>query len=78
MHLSSEEHSGYALFVLVMAFLITYLILTFYNPEFVQRKVHGHATGENDQIVTMLWALAISLLVLFLLGVLVYAFSCYQ
>ena len=78
MHLSSEEHSGYALFVLVMVFLITYLILTFYNPELVQRKVHGHATGENDQVVTMLWALAISLLVLFLLGVLAYAFSCYQ
>lgn len=78
MYLSAEEHSGHALFVIVIAFLITYLILTFYNPDFVQRKVHGHATGQNDVVVTMLWALAISLFILFLLGVLVYAFSCYQ
>ena len=78
MHLSAQEHSGTALFVLVIVFLITYLILTFYNPEWVQRKVHGKRTGENDQVVTMLYALAISVLILFLLGLLVYAFNCYQ
>lgn len=77
MYLSAEEHSGYALFVLVIAFLITYLILSFYKPDFVQRKVHGHATGSLDEAVAMLWALGISLAILFLLGVLVYAFSCY-
>ena len=78
MHLSAQEHSGSALFVFVIAFLITYLILTFYNPDFVQRKVHGRRTGQNDQTVTMIWAFIISVVVLFLLGVLVYAFSCYQ
>ena len=78
MHLSAQEHSGTALFVLVIVFLITYLILTFYNPEFVQRKVHGKRTGANDQAVTFLWSLAIAVLILFLLGLLVYAFSCYQ
>ena len=77
MHLSAHEHGGSALFVLVIAFLITYLILTFYNPDFVQRKVHGRRTGVNDQSVTMIWSLVIALVVLFILGVLVYAFSCY-
>lgn len=77
MHLSAQEHSGYALFVLVIVFLITYLILSFYNPEFVQRKVHGHATGQADTAVCMIWSLVIALVILFLLGLLVYAFSCY-
>lgn len=77
MHLSAQEHSGYALFVLVIVFLITYLILSFYNPEFVQRKVHGHATGQTDTAVCMIWSLVIALVILFLLGLLVYAFSCY-
>ena len=77
MHLSAQEHGGTALFLLVTVFLAAYLILTFYNPEYVQRKVHSHATGENDPIVSMIWALVISVVILFLLGLLVYAFSCY-
>ena len=78
MHLSAQEHSGHALFVLVIVFLITYLILTFYNPEWVQRTQHGKRTGENDVAVTMLYALGITLAILLVLGLLVYAFSCYQ
>ena len=77
MYLSAHEHSGTALFVFVIAFLITYLILTFYNPDFVQRKHHGHASGENDVVTTMIAAFFISIAILFILGVLVYAFSCY-
>tara|TARA_R110002153_G_scaffold96819_1_gene231280 strand:+ start:1283 stop:1519 length:237 start_codon:yes stop_codon:yes gene_type:complete len=78
MHLSTQEHGGSALFILVAAFLATYFMLTFYNPDFVQRKVNGRRTGVNDQVVTMGWALVISLAVLFLLGIILYAFSCYQ
>ena len=78
MHLSAQEHSGHALFVLVIVFLITYLILTFYNPEWVQRSYHGKKTGENDQATTMLWSLAIAVGILVLLGVILYCFSCYN
>lgn len=74
----SHEYSAHGLFLLVAVFLAVYLILTFYNPEFVQRKVHGKAIQENDQTVTMIWALVISLVILFLLALLWYAFTCYQ
>ena len=70
--------SGSLLFLVVIVFLITYLILTFYNPKWVQRKSHGHATGENDQAVTMLWALGIALVVLVVLALLWYAFRSHQ
>ena len=74
---SSYQHlSGTALFLLVIVFLITYLILTFYNPEWVQRSVNGHRTGQNDQGITMLWALGITIVVLFVLALMYYAFTC--
>ena len=69
--------TGSGLFVFVIVFLFAYLILSFYNFKFVQRKVRGHATGENDSAVTFIWALIISLLVLFLLGLLMYAFTAH-
>lgn len=81
MHGQAEDYkhmSGALLFLLVVVFLITYLILTFYNPEFVQRKEHGHATGANDQAVTMLWALGITIVILVVLALLYYAFTCYH
>ena len=71
------EHQGLFILLLVVVFLITYLMLTFYNPEFVQRKERGHATGENDVAVTMLWAFGISLLILVVLGFLFYALDCH-
>lgn len=73
-----HQMSGYGLFLLVIVFLSVYLILTFYNPEFVQRKKHGHATGEGDQAVVMLWALGITIAILVVLALLVYAFTCHQ
>ncbi len=76
MNLTQHEHSAYGLFLLVIIFLIVYLLLTFYNPEFVQRKVHGHANGQNDQMVTMLWAIVISVVIVFVLGLLWHAFNC--
>lgn len=72
-----QEMSGSALFLLVVVFLMVYLMLTFYNPEFVQHKKHGHATGENDVAVTMLWALGITIAILVVLALLWYAFSCH-
>lgn len=73
-HADYTHMAGSGLFLLVIVFLITYLILTFYNPKFVQRKVHGHSTCENDQALTMIWAFVIALVILFLLGLLWYAF----
>ncbi len=75
MHLSAEQHGGLALFPLVVVFLVVYLLLTFYNPEFVRRTVDGHRTHTNDIALTMIWSLVISLVVLLLLGFLWYAFS---
>ena len=77
MHGQAGEHehmAGVSLFLLVTVFLFTYLILTFYNPEIVRRTVNGHKTDENDQVLTMIWALVISLVILFLLGLLWYCF----
>ena len=68
---------GVGLFLLVIIFLITYMLLTFYNPKFVHRKVNGHSTHENDTAVTMIWSLVITLAVVFVLGLLWYAFSCH-
>ena len=81
MHAQAGDYkhmSGVLLFLVVVIFLATYLILTFYNPEFVQYKKHGHANGKNDQSVTMLWALGISLVIVFLLGLIWYGFNCYN
>ena len=75
MHLTVEKHGGLLLFPLVVVFLVVYLLLTFYNPTFVRKSIHGHRTCENDQAVTMLWALVISIVILFLLGLLWWAFS---
>jgi len=72
-----DHMSSYGLFLLVIVFLATYLILTFYNPEFVQYKKHGHATGENDVAVSMLWAIVITIAILVVLALLYYAFTCY-
>ena len=78
-HVEDYKHmSGYLLFLMVIIFLMVYLMLTFYNPELVQRKEHGEATGQNDQIVTMLWALGITLAIVVVLGLLWYAFTCYH
>ena len=71
-----SEHSGKGLFLLVVVFLVVYLLLTFYNPSWVQRTKDGERTGENDQAVTMLWALGITLAILVLLGLLWYGFYC--
>ena len=73
-HSDYTHMAGSGLFLLVVVFLMTYLILTFYNPKFVQRKVHGHSTCENDPAVTLIWAFVIALVILFLLGLLWYAF----
>ena len=72
-----DHMSGPALFLLVIVFLAVYLILTFYNPDFVQHKKHGHATGESDQAVVMLWSLGITIAILVVLALLYYAFTCY-
>lgn len=69
-----QDYSGHGLFMLVAVFLLTYLLLTFYNPRLVQRRYRGHATGENDPMVTMLWSFFISMVVLVVLGMLMYAF----
>lgn len=70
-----HDYSGHGLFALVVVFLLTYLMLTFYNPKLVQRRHRGCATGENDPMVTMLWAFFISLVILVVLGLLMYAFA---
>jgi di/tricarboxylate transporter len=75
MHLSVEKHGGLVLFPFVVVFLVVYLILTFYNPKWVRKSIHGHRTHENDQAVTMLWSLAIAIVIFFLLGLLWYAFA---
>ena len=79
MHDQSDysKWNGSALFLFVIVFLFAYLILSFYNPRWVQRKVRGHATGENDAAVTFIWALVISLVIIFLLGLLMYAFTAH-
>ena len=69
--------AGSGLFLFVIVFLFAYLIISFYNPRWAQRKVRGHATGENDSAVTFIWALVISFVVLFLLGLLMYAFTAH-
>jgi len=73
---SQHEYGAYGLFLLVTIFLMIYLILTFYNPEFVQRKVHGKATQENDVILSMIWAFVLTIIILFVLCLLWYAFTC--
>jgi len=69
----ADKYSGVALFLLVVVFLFTYMVLTFYNPKFVRRTVNGHKTCENDVAVTMLWALGITLLVLVILALIAWA-----
>ena len=71
-----SQHKGHGLFLLVIVFLAVYLLLTFYNPEWVQRTTDGERNGTNDSMVTMLWSLVISLVILFILGLLWYGFSC--
>ena len=72
-----EHYGGHALFWCVVIFLVVYLLLTFFNPEFVQRKDHkGNANGQNDQAVTMLYSLLILAFIILILWVLWYAFSC--
>lgn len=72
-----NKWSAAGLFLLVIIFLATYLLLTFYNPEFVRRKHGKNSVGhQNDPAVTLLWALFISIAILVVLGLLVYAFTC--
>lgn len=72
-----KHHGGLALFWLVALFLAIYLLLTFFNPDYVQRKDHkDRANGQNDQAVTMLYALVILAVILLILWALWYAFSC--
>lgn len=72
-----KHYEGHFVFWAVVIFLATYLILTFYNPEFVQRKDNkDRATGVNDQAVTMIWAFGILLAIVLVLALLWYAFSC--
>ena len=81
MHKHAEDYKhlhGYLLFLVVIVFLAVYLMLTFYNPELVQRKEHGEATGVNDVALTMLWALGITLAIVVVLALLFYAFACYH
>lgn len=73
-----HKHAGTFLFLLVLIFLITYLILSFYNPKWVQRKVHGRADGRNDVALTMIYAALITLGILIVLCLLYYAFYCYH
>ena len=75
---NSQQLAGVSLFLVVIIFIFAYLMLTFYNPEYVQRKVHGHRTGENDVALTMIWALVITLVIVFLLALLAYALTCWH
>ena len=72
-----HHYEGHALFLPVTVFLVIYLLLTFFNPDFVQRKdSHDEHNGENDPAVTLLWSLVIVALIALALWVLWYAFSC--
>jgi Na+/proline symporter len=77
-HGTHHEYSAHGLFILVAVFLAVYLLLTFYNPEIVQRKVHGKAINVNDQALTMIWALGITLAILFVLALIWYGFTCWH
>ena len=77
MHQHLAHYEGHALFLTVAVFLAIYLLLTFFNPEFVQREdKHGEKNGVNDQAVTMLYALGILFLIALALALLWYAFHC--
>ena len=72
-----HRYEGHALFLLVVVFLVIYLLLTFFNPEFVQRdNDNQHSDEENDQAKTFLWSLVILALIVLALWILWYAFSC--
>jgi len=77
MGVQASDYAGHCLFLVIVVFLLTFLILTFYNPKWVQRKDCGCPTGENDPMVTVLWALGITLAILLILAMLFYAFSSY-
>ena len=71
-----EHYHGHCLVAFVLVWLAIYLLLTFYNPKWVQQKFHGHHTGVNNQAITMLWALFITLVIFFVLALLWWAFYC--
>lgn len=72
-----KQYEGHALFLVVVAFLAVYLLLTFFNPDYVQREdSRGNKNGINDQALTMLWALLIVGIIVVVLALLWYAFSC--
>ena len=72
-----KQHEGHFVFWAVVAFLAIYLLLTFFNPDYVQRTdKHDEPNGINDPALTMLWALGILLLIVVVLGLLWWAFSC--
>ena len=76
MYTHMKEFEGHFVFWGVVAFLAVYLLLTFYNPDYVQREDHrGEKNGENDQALTMLWAAGIVFLIVVVLALLWWAFS---
>jgi len=75
-HMDMKHYDGLALFWCVVVFLVIYLLLTFFNPDFVQREEDDRKTGQNDQAVTILWSLVILAIIVLILWVLYYAYSC--
>lgn len=70
------EYGGCGLLVFVVVFLIVFWLLTFNNPRFVRRSHDGHRTCQNDSALTILWSIFIALVILFLVGLLFWAFRC--
>jgi len=83
LHADHKHHNGYelgggaGLFMFVVLFVVLYLLMAFFNPDFVQRERDGHKTGELDKGLAVSWAFGISILVVVVLGLLWWGFSCY-
>ena len=71
-----KEYEGHGVFLGVVVFLAIYLLLTFFNPEFVQRDCgKHHGDEENDPAKSMLWSLGILALIVVGLWLLWWLFS---
>jgi competence protein ComGC len=80
MHMADKHDkygNGVAFFWFVIVFLIIYLLLAFFKPEFVQRSDDCEKTGELDPALALLWALGLTFLFCFIVAVIYYAFYCY-